>query len=125
MASDTDALQSLQIESVGCAVILVFVDDRDVLAAALLQKLAGLEFGEARIARLDDKEKAVVSCAAEPSPVEDRVIPARQAVHDQHGEERAESSEENRELEHDREKGRHCAPVDRFAMNNEWIDEPR
>src|SRR5688572_31995670 len=100
-----DALQSLKIENVSCAVILIFVDDRDVLAAALLQKLAGLEFGEARIARLDDEEKAVVGRAAEPPPVEDRVIPARQAVHDQHREESAESREEHGELEHDREKG--------------------
>ena len=119
-----DALQSLKIENVSCAVILVFVDDRDVLAAALLQKLAGLEFGKARVARLDDKEKAVVGRATEAPPVEDRVIPARQAVHNQHGEKRAESSEENRELEHDREKGGHRPPVDWFAMNYERIDEP-
>src|SRR5688500_6517396 len=59
---------------------LIFVDDRHLLAAALLQKLPGLEFGKARFARLDDEEKAVIRRAAEPPPVKDRVIPARQTV---------------------------------------------
>src|SRR5204863_7344156 len=85
------------------SITLVFVDDGDVFAAALFQKFAGLQLGEARIAGFDDEEKSVVGRAAESPPVEDRMIPARKAVHQEHREERGESGEENRELEDARE----------------------
>src|SRR2546421_9226592 len=104
---------------------LVFVDDGDVFAAALFQKLAGLQLDEARITGFDDEEKSVVGRAAESPPVEDGMIPARKAVHDEHREERGESGEENGELEHYREKGRHRPPIHRFAVDDERIDEPR
>src|SRR3954469_24701704 len=104
---------------------LFFVDDGDVGSAALLQKLAGFELGKSRIARFDDQEKAVVRGAAEPAPVEDRVIPARQSVHDEQREKGGEGGEQDGELEHDREKRRHRAPVDRFSVNDQRINDPR
>src|SRR3977135_1508729 len=107
------------------SITLVFVDDRYVFAAALFQKLAGLQFGEARIAGFDDEEKSVVGRAAESPPIEDGMIPARQAIHDEHREKRSEGREEYRELEHDREKRRDRPPVHRFAMNDQRINEPR
>jgi hypothetical protein len=62
--------------------ILVLVHDGDVLPAALLEQLARFDFGETRIARFDREEKSVVRRAAESVPVENRMIPARQSVHD-------------------------------------------
>src|SRR2546423_10436267 len=61
---------------------LFFVDDGDVGAAALFQELARLQLGEPRVAGFDDQEKSVVGGATESTPIEDRVIPARQSVHD-------------------------------------------
>ena len=68
---------------------------------------ARFDFGETRVARFDDEEKSVVRRAFETFPVKHRMIPARQPVHDQQGEESRESGEENRQLKHDREKRRH------------------
>ena len=48
------------------------MNDGDVLAAGLLEKLARFDFGESRIARFDDQEKSVVRRALEPLPVKDR-----------------------------------------------------
>src|SRR5438105_15853432 len=73
-----------------------FVDDGDVGAAALFQKLARFQLGEPRITRFDDQEKSVIGCAAEPGPVEDRMIPARQTVHDEQREKGGEGGEQNR-----------------------------
>ena len=53
------------------------------------------------------------------------MIPARESIHNEDREKGAESGEQNRELEHDREKGRHGAPVDGLSVNDERIDEPR
>ncbi len=81
--------------------------------------------GKSRIARFDHEEEPVVRRPAEPLPVEHRMIPARQSVHDQHGEERGEGREENRQLKHDGEERRHCPPVDRLSVHNQGINEPR
>ena len=45
---------------------LVFVNNRDVLAAALFEELACFQFGKTWIARFDDQEKSIVGHAAEP-----------------------------------------------------------
>ena len=105
--------------------ISVFVDDRDVLAAGLLEQLARFHFSKARIARLDHQEKSVVGRATETFPIENRVIPARQTVHNEQSKEGGEGGKQNRQLKHDREKCRDRAPVERFAMNDERINEPR
>src|SRR3712207_4629171 len=93
--------------------ISVFVNHREMLSAGPLEELARFAFGEARIARFDDEEKAIVSRACETPPVENGMIPAWQPVHDEHGEKRGEGREEHRELKHDREKRGHRLPVDR------------
>src|SRR4051794_27595367 len=74
---------------------LFFVDDGDVAAAALFQKLPRLQLGEPRIACFNDQEKSVVRGAAKPAPVEDRVIPARQSVHHEQREKGGERGEEH------------------------------
>src|SRR3954453_17728935 len=63
--------------------ILVFVHHGDVLAAGFLEKLLRFRFGEARIASFDHEEEAVVSRPAKTLPIENRMIPARQPVHDE------------------------------------------
>ena len=58
------------------------------------------------------------------SPIENRMIPPRQPVHDQHREKGGEGREKNRQLEHDREKRRHGRPVGRFPVHDQRINEP-
>src|SRR6266481_1768902 len=85
---------------------LVLVHDGDMLPAGLLQELVHSVFRKARVARFDRQEKSVIGHAAETVPVEHRMIPARQAIHDLPRKERRKCGEKNRELEHDGEKGR-------------------
>src|SRR5438094_7480145 len=101
MASDTDALQSCEIV---CRRMLVLVHDGDMLAAGLLQQLVHPVFRKARVASLDCQEKSVIGHAAEPSPVEHRMVPARQTIRDLPCKERRKCGEKHRELEHDGEK---------------------
>src|SRR5215211_8576997 len=96
--------------------ISVLVHHGDVLAATLFQEPLRFAFSKARIARFDDQKKSVVRRAAKTVPVENRMVPARQSVHDQHGEERGESREKDRQLEHYREECGHCLPIDRFPV---------
>src|SRR5947209_11077868 len=96
-----------------------------MLAPGFLQQPNDIVFSETRIARFDREKETVVRCAFETLPVENRMIPARQAVHDQNGEERRERREENGQLEHDREERWYRFPVDRLSVNNERIDERR
>src|SRR5207253_3505713 len=94
----------------------VLVNDRDVLAAATFEEVARFEFGETRVARFDDEKEAVVGCATEPLPIEQGMMPARQAVHDLPREECSKGPKQHRELEHDWEKRRHGHEVCRFAV---------
>src|ERR671936_742205 len=96
------------------------VNNRDVLTAAALEQIARFHLGEARVARFDDEKETVVRrAAAETFPIEKRMIPARQAVHDLPGEKCRERTEQHGELKHDREKCRHRHEVGRFAVNDE------
>src|SRR5438093_8459533 len=102
MASDTDALQSCEIV---CRRMLVLVHDGDMLAAGLLQQLVHAVFRKARVASFDCQEKSVIGHAAETFPVEQRMVPARQTIHDLPREECRKCGEQHRELEHDGEEG--------------------
>jgi hypothetical protein len=73
------------------------VDYRYVLAATLFEEFAGLEFGKAGIPCLDYQEESIIRRAAEALPIEDRVIPARQTVHEKHREKGGEGGEMNEE----------------------------
>src|SRR5215470_18840627 len=103
MASDTDALQSCEIV---CRRILVFVHDGDMPTAGLFQQLIHSVFGKARVAGFYCQEKSVIGYAAEALPVEHRMVPARQTVHDLPRKKRRKSGEKHSELKHDREKSR-------------------
>src|SRR3954468_22595496 len=59
------------------------VNQRDMPAADALEELAGLAFGELRVAGLDDDEEAIGREAREPVPVEDGMIPAGELAHDE------------------------------------------
>src|SRR6476660_2149349 len=102
MASDTDALQNREIESLP---YLVLVHDGDMPPAGLLQQLIHAVFGKARVASFYCQKKSVIGHAAETFPVKHRMVPARQAIHDLPRKERRKRGEQHRELEHDREKG--------------------
>src|SRR5262249_9690774 len=60
---------------------LVLVHDGDVLPAGLLQQFVHAVFRKPRIASFDCQEKSVIGHAAETLPVENRMVPARQAIH--------------------------------------------
>src|SRR4249920_1173441 len=84
---------------------LVLVHDGDMSPAGLLQQLVDAVFRKPRVASFDCQEKSVIGHAAEAVPVEHRMVPARQAIHDLPRKERRKRSEKDRQLEHDREKG--------------------
>src|SRR5437868_11574525 len=104
-------------------IISVLVNDGYVLSTAPLQKLARFDLGESWITCFDCKKETVVRCPAESGPVEHRLVPPRQPIHDLPGEERGKRGKKHGELEHDRKEGRYCAPSVRFPVNNERIDE--
>src|SRR5512132_4558134 len=104
MASDTDALQSCEIV---CRRMLVLVYDGDMPPAGLLQQLVHAVFRKPRVASFDCQEKSVIGHAAEAFPVEQRMVPARQTIHDLPRKERRKCGEKHRELEHDRKKRWH------------------
>src|SRR6476619_3949489 len=85
---------------------LVLVHDGDMPPAGLLQQLVYAVFRKPRVASFDCQEKSVIGYAAETFPVEHRMVPARQAIHDLPRKERRKCGEKHRELEHDGEKGR-------------------
>src|SRR5215510_7398863 len=122
MASDTDALQSCEIV---CRRMLVLVYDGDMLSAGLLQQLVHAVFRKPRVARFDCEEKSVIGHAAEAFPVEHRMVPARQTIHDLPCKERRKCSEKHRQLEHDREKSRHSHEIPWFAVHVEPIENRR
>src|SRR4030095_3048652 len=86
--------------------MLVLVHDGDMLAAGLLQQLIHDVFRKARVASFDCQEKSVIGYAAETFPVEHRMVPARQPIHDLPGKKRRKRGEKHRQLEHDGEKRR-------------------
>ena len=88
------------------------------------KQVVRFHFSETRIARFDGEKKSVVGHAAETFPVENRMMPARQPIHDQIREKRGESGEKNGQLKHDREKRRHRCPVERFSVHDQRINEP-
>src|SRR5438132_1825611 len=102
----------------------VLVQDGDVLPAGLLEQVARFVFVETRIARFDREKKSVVSHTRKPVPIEDGMIPARQAVHDEDGKKGAERGEQNGQLKYDREKRRHRFPVVRFSVYNQRVKKP-
>src|SRR6476660_891037 len=99
MASDTDALQSCEIV---CRRMLVLVYDGDMLAAGLLQQLVHAVFRKPRVASFDCQEKSVIGHAAEAFPVEQRMVPARQAIHDLPPKEGRKCREQYSHLQHNR-----------------------
>src|SRR4030095_13661451 len=84
---------------------LVLVHDGDMLPAGLLQQLVHAVFRKPRVASFDCQEKSVIGHAAEAFPVEQRMVPARQAIYALPRKERRKCSEKHRQFEHDREKG--------------------
>src|SRR5450432_2186946 len=96
-----------------------------MLAASFFEQRKRVVFVKARIARLEDEEKSIVSHALESLPVEHWMVPAREEIHRQHGEERAEGGEQNRQFKHDRKKRRHGPKVGRLAVDIERIKKPR
>src|SRR5439155_1435677 len=54
------------------------VDQRDVLAANLLEQFPCNRFRKLRIARFDDEKESVIRDLREPLPIEHRMIPAWQ-----------------------------------------------
>src|SRR3954452_20116861 len=104
--------------------ISVLVNNGDVLTAAAFEKVPRFHFREARIARLDGEEEAVIARAAESFPVKDRMMPTRQSVHNNPGEERGKSGEEHSQLEHDWKKRRNRAPGVRLPVHDQRIDDP-
>ena len=120
MASDTDALQSCEIV---CRRILVFVHDGDMPTAGLLQQFIHAVFREPRVASFYRKEKSVIGYAAETFPVEQRMVPARQTIHDLPGKERRKRSEKYRELEHDREECRNSEETLWFPVHIERVQK--
>src|SRR5207247_5233773 len=79
---------------------LVLVDDGDMLAAGLLQQLVHAVFRKPRVASFDCQEKSVIGHAAEAFPVEHRMVPARQAIHDLPRKERRKYDEKHSEHKH-------------------------
>src|SRR4029077_12838398 len=102
---------------------LVLVHDGDMLAAGLLQQLVHAVFRKPRVASFDCQEKAVIGHAAETLPVEHRMVPARQAIHDLPRKERRKCGEKHRELEHDWEKRGNCEKASGLTVNIEWIEK--
>src|SRR4029077_3311900 len=101
----------------------VLVHDGDMLAASLLQQLVHTVFRKPRIASFDCQEKSVIGYAAETFPVEHRMVPARQTIHDLPRKERRKCSEKHRQLEHDGEKGRNSEKACGLTVNIEWIEK--
>src|SRR5262249_11352734 len=79
----------------------VLVHDGDMPASSLLQQLVHSVFRKTRVPSFYGKEKTVIGHAAETFPVEHRMVPARQTIHDLPGKERRKRGEEHRKLEHD------------------------
>ena len=79
--------------------------------AGLLQQLVHAVFRKPRVASFDCQEKSVIGHAAEAFPVEHRMVPARQAIHDLPRKKRRKRGEKHRQLEHDREKRRNSEKV--------------
>src|SRR5512132_3379731 len=119
MASDTDALQSCEIV---CRRMLVLVHHGDMLPAGLLQQLVHAVFRKPRVASFDCQEKSVIGHAAETFPVEQRMVPARQAIHDLPCKERRKCGEKHRELEHNGEKGWNSEKVCRLSVDSEGVE---
>src|SRR5215831_16915811 len=82
---------------------LVLVYDGDMLPTGLLQQLVHAVFRKPRVASFDRQEKSVIGHAAEAFPVEHRMVPARQAIHELPCKKCGECGEKHRELKHDRE----------------------
>src|SRR5438552_18807577 len=104
---------------------LGIVTDGDVLAASLFQRFAHTVFGKSRIARFSCQEKSVIGYATESLPVKHGVIPARQTVHSLPRKECGERAEQDRQLEHDREKRRNDPKIPRLTVHIEPIAAPR
>src|SRR2546430_2463554 len=103
---------------------ILLVDDGDVQPAGFQQQILRFYFAETRIARFDGEEKSVVGGAGKTIPVKNGMMPAGQSVHDQVGKKSGKGREEHRQFEHNREKSRHCCPVERFSVHDHRINEP-
>src|SRR5207237_3362113 len=64
------------------SISILLVHDGDVHPAGFDEQFVCFHFAEARITRFNGQEKAVVGDAAETVPVEKRMMPAGQLVHD-------------------------------------------
>ena len=106
------------------SISILLVHDGDVQPAGFEKQVVCFHFTETRIARFDGEKKSVVGHARETIPVKNGMMPARQPIHDQIRKKSGESREKNGQLKHDREKRRHCCPVERFSMHDHRINEP-
>src|SRR6476659_6788051 len=102
---------------------LILVNDGDMPPAGLLQQLIHAVFRKSRVASFDCQEKSVIGHAAETFPVEHRMVPARQAIHDLPRKERRKCSEEHRQLEHDGEKGWNREKACGLTVNIERVEK--
>src|SRR6476660_5238257 len=102
---------------------LVLVHDGDMLAAGLLQEFVDAVFRKPRVASFNCQEKSVIGHAAEAFPVEHRMVPARQAIHDLPRKERRKRSEKHRQLEHNREERRNGKETPWFPMHSERVED--
>src|SRR6476660_9164339 len=100
---------------------LVLVHDGDMLAAGLLQEFVDAVFRKPRVASFDCQEKSVIGHAAEAVPVEHRMVPARQAIHDLPRTKRRKCGEKHRHLEHDWEKRGNCEKVRGLTVDIERV----
>src|SRR5262249_27968363 len=106
------------------ATYLILVDNGDVLPASLLQQLVHADLGESRITRFDRQKKSVVRYPAEAVPVEQGMVPARQAVHPLPRKKCGECAEEHGQLKHDWEKRGHGPKIPSVAMHIERVETP-
>ena len=103
--------------------MLVLVHDSDMPPTGLLQQLVDGVFRKAGVTSLDCQEKSVIAHAAEAFPVEHRMVPARQTIHDLPCKECSERGEKYRELEHDRKKCWNGEETPWLPMDSERVEK--
>ena len=76
-------------------------------------------------ARVENFGPEILGDFFEALPVEELVIETRQAVHDQHAEDRRESGKQDGQFKHDREKCGDGVEIGRLARDDERVKERR
>src|SRR5262249_24497204 len=88
-------LASTKIRKKPRSISILLVHDGDVHPAGFDQQAVRFRLAETRIARFDGQEKAIIGHPTETVPVEKRMMPAWQSVHDLPGEKGGESRKEH------------------------------